>query len=144
MSDEQPVFEYDESVIGVEEKVGEVTVDAETVQRYCELMGETNPLYTEQGFVPPSYLQRRRFRGGPDPKVKFGNTGFHAGARLEMLEPVKVGQTLTGWAQAKEVYAKTGRSGTMVFSVSRLTYKDENGNPVAYSDDLFVRRQVGE
>ena len=143
MSDE-PVFEYDESVIGVEEQVGSITVDADTVARYCELMGETNPLYTEQGFVPPSYLQRMRFRGGPDPKVKFGNTGFHAGSRLEFLEPIRVGQTLTGWAQAKEVYAKTGRTGTMVFAVSRLTYKDENGKAVAHSDQLMVRRQVGE
>ena len=143
MSDE-PVFEYDESVIGVEEQVGTITVDAATVARYCELMGETNPLYTEQGFVPPSVLQRMRFRGGPDPKVKFGNTGFHAGSHMELLAPVKVGQTLTGWAQAKEVYAKTGRTGTMVFAVSRLTYKDESGNPVAHSDQLMVRRQVGE
>ena len=143
MSDE-PVFEYDQSVIGIEEEVGTITVDAETVARYCELMGETNPLYTEQGFVPLSYLQRMRFRGGPDPKVKFGNTGFHAGSRLELLEPIKVGQTLTGWAQAKEVYAKTGRSGTMVFAVSRLTYKDENGKAVAHADQIMVRRQVGE
>ncbi len=141
---EEPVFEYDESVIGIEEEVGTITVEAETVSRYCELMGETNPLYTEQGFVPPSYLQRMRFRGGPDPKVKFGNTGFHAGSRMELLKPVKVGQTLTGWAQAKEVYAKTGRSGTMVFQVSRLTYRDEDGEPVAHSDQLMVRRQIGE
>ena len=141
---EEAVFEYDASVIGIEEEVGTITVDAETVGRYCELMGETNPRYTEQGFVPPSVLQRLRFRGGPDPKVKFGNTGFHAGSRMELLKPVKVGQTLTGWAQAKEVYAKTGRTGTMVFQVSRLTYRDEDGEEVAHSDQLMVRRQVGE
>ena len=140
---EEPVFEYDESVIGVEEEVGTLTVDAATVARYCELMGDTNPLYTEQGFVPPSVLQRMRFRGGPDPKVKFGDTGFHAGARLELLKPIKVGQTLTGWAQAKEVFAKTGRSGTMVFAVSRLTYRDEEGEAVAHSDQVMVRRQMG-
>ena len=143
MSDE-PVFEYDASVIGVEEEVGTITIDTAIVARYCELMGDTNPLYTEQGFVPPSVLQRVRFRDGPDPKVKFGNTGFHAGARLELLQPIKVGETLTGWSQAKEVYAKTGRSGTMVFAVSRLTYKNEAGEAVAHSDQLMVRRQIGE
>ena len=143
MSDE-PVFEYDASVIGVEEEVGTITIDAATVARYCELMGDKNPLYTEQGFVPPSVLQRMRFRGGPDPKVKFGNTGFHSGARLELLQPIKVGETLTGFAQAKEVYAKTGRSGTMVFAVTRLTYKNQAGEPVAHSDQVMVRRQIGE
>ena len=144
MSDE-PLFEYDASVIGVEEEVGTITVDAETLKRYLDVMGETNPRYTEQGFVPPSYLQRMRFGGaGPDAKVRFGNTGFHAGSRLELLEPIRVGQTLTCWAQAKEVYAKTGRSGTMVFSVKRMTYRDESGKEVAHSDQMTVHRQVGE
>ena len=31
---EEPVFEYDESVIGIEEEVGTLTVDAETVANY--------------------------------------------------------------------------------------------------------------
>lgn len=138
---EEPVFEYDESVIGIEEEVGTITVEAETVSRYCELMGETNPLYTEQGFVPPSYLQRMRFRGGPDPKVKFGNTGFHAGSRMELLKPVKVGQTLTGWAQAKEVYAKTGRSGTMVFTVWETTFTNQDGLVVADVQESYASRE---
>jgi hypothetical protein len=143
MSDE-PMFEYDESVIGVEKEVGSIEVTAERLARYCEIIGETNPRYTEQQFAPPSFLQRMRFRAGPDPRVRFGNTTFHAGSRLELLEPVKVGDTLTGWAQAKEVYAKTGRSGTMVFSVRRLTYRNQHGVDVAYADQTTVHRQVGE
>ena len=143
MSDE-PLFEYDESVIGVEEEVGTLEVSAERLARYCEAVGETNPRYTEEQFAPPSFLQRMRFSPGPDPRVRFGNVTFHAGSRLQLLEPVRVGDTLTGWAQAKEVYAKTGRSGTMVFAVRRLTYRNQHGADVAYADQTTVHRQVGE
>ena len=139
----EPLFEYDESVIGVEEHVGSVEVSAERIARYCEVVGETNPRYTEQGFAPPSFLQRIRFNPGPDPRVRFGNVTFHAGARLELLAPVRAGDTLSGYAQAKEVYAKTGRSGTMVFSVKRLTYRNQHGADVAYADQTTVHRQVG-
>ena len=144
MSD-QPLFEYDESVIGVEEEVGTLRVDADRLARYCEVIGETNPLYTEQGFVPPSYLQRMRFSEGPDPKVRFGkSTTFHAGSRLELLAPVRAGDELTAWAQAKEVYAKTGRSGTMVFTIRRLTYRNAAGDPIAHVDQTTVHRQIAE
>ena len=85
-----------------------------------------------------------RFAPGPDPRVRFGNVTFHAGSRLEQLAPVRVGDVLTGYAQAKEVYAKTGRSGTMVFAVRRLTYRNQRGEDVAYSDQTTVHRQVGE
>ena len=143
MSDE-PLFEYDESVIGIEHHVGTLEVTTERLQRYCEVVGATNPRYVEEGQAPPSFLQRMRFAPGPDPRVRFGNVTFHAGSRLELLEPVRVGDTLTGYAQAKEVYAKTGRSGTMVFSVRRLTYRNQQGVDVAYADQTVVHRQVGE
>ncbi len=143
MSDE-PLFEYDESVIGVEQEVGQIEVTAERLARYCEVIGETNPRYTEQQLAPPSFLQRMRFSGGPDPRVRYGNVTFHAGSRLELLAPIHAGDTLTGWAQAKEVYAKTGRSGTMVFSIRRLTYRNQHGEDVAYADQTTVHRQVGE
>ena len=143
MSDE-PLFEYDESVIGVERDVGALEVTAERLERYCEIVGETNPRYVEDGEAPPSFLQRMRFAPGPDPRVRFGNVTFHAGSRLEQVAPVRVGDVLTGYAQAKEVYAKTGRSGTMVFAVRRLTYRNQRGEDVAYSDQTTVHRQVGE
>jgi acyl dehydratase len=137
---DEPLFEYDESVIGVEKEVGAIEVTAERLQRLREIVGETNPRYTEQGFAPPSFLQRMRFGAGPDPRVRYGNLVTHAGSRLELLEPVKVGDTLTGYAQAKEVYAKTGRSGPMVFAVHRLTYRNQHGVDVAYSDQAIAHR----
>ena len=143
---EEPLFEYDESVIGVEEVVGRLRVDADQLARYCEVIGETNPLYTEQQFVPPSLLDRgrMRFSEGPNPNVRFGNNIFQAGSRLDLLAPVRVGDNLTAWAQVKEVYAKTGRSGTMVFRIRRLTFRNDDGDPIAYLDQTTVHRQIGE
>jgi acyl dehydratase len=149
-----PVFEYDESVIGVEVEVGSVEITPELVSTYCDLIGETNPLYTDEGTAaagpygaitaPPSLLQRMRFREGPDPKVRFGNTSMHAGTRMEQLGPVRVGDVLTAHAQAKEVFAKTGRSGTMVFAVRRTTYRNQDGEVVVHLDQTTAHREVSK
>ena len=39
-----------------------------------------------------------------------------------------------------DVYAKTGRSGTMVFIVNRMTFSDQQGQPVATVDWRMIRQ----
>ena len=77
--------------------------------------------------------------------MRFGNVTFHAGSRLEMLAPV-AGRRHADRLRAggRRSTRKTGRSGTMVFTVRRLTYRNQEGEDVAYSDQTTVHRQVGE
>ena len=146
-------FEYDQSVIGVDVELGSLEVTAEMIADYCEALGDTNPLYTDGeaaatgphgGIIaPPGLLSALSFgRGGLDAKVKFGNTTFFAGSRLEIFEPIRPGDAITATTQVKEVYPKTGRSGTMVFVVSRTTYTNQHGQRVAATEQSQVHREV--
>ena len=149
----EPVFEYDASVVGTEIEVGTAEITAERIAAYCAAVGETNPLYTDAaaaaagpngGLVaPPAILQTFGMGGGPDPKVKFGNTAFHSGTRFEVYAPIRPGDTISVRAGVKEVYAKTGRTGTMVFAVRTQRFVNQAGATVALTEQSMVHRQTG-
>ena len=149
----EAVFEYDESVIGVELDVGTAEITPARIAAYCTAVGETNPLYTDAaaaeagpygGLVaPPAILQTLGVGGGPDPKVKFGNTAFHSGTRFEVYAPIHPGDTITVKAGVKEVYAKTGRTGTMVFAVRTQRFVNQDGTTVALTEQSMVHREIG-
>ena len=80
--------------------------------------------------------------GPPDPQVKFGDSTIMAGTRHEYLLPVRPGDTIEGFAQVKEVYEKTGRSGRMVFVVRRTRYANQHGEDVAAVEATSAHREV--
>ncbi len=147
------MVEYDESVVGVEHELGSFTVTDDAIASYCEALGETNPLYLDEEFArgtsyggriaPPLIFTTVNFRGtGPDPKVEFGNARFLGGERVEVLEPMRPGDTITAYGQVTEVYEKTGRSGKMVFVVRRTRYENQRGRDVALVDSSMVHREI--
>ena len=77
----------------------------------------------------------------PDVKVKFGKTQMHAGQRVEPKAPVYSGDQLTASSHLKDVYAKTGRSGTMVFVVWETTFTNQDGTVVAEVQESFAKRE---
>ena len=145
-------FSYDESVVGKEIEAGTYEITLERIQAYCESLGETNELYTDEeaakagpygGIIaPPGILFTGAFGQAPDAKIVFGNTTFMAGQRFELSEPIRPGDTITAHAQVKEVFEKTGRSGRMVFSVTRTRYTNQHGRDVAANEQSQVYRQV--
>ncbi len=157
-TESEPRFDYDRSVIGVEVEVGSLTLTPKLVADYCVAVGETNPLYTDEAAAaagpyggltaPPAMLtsltfgERGGIGGGLDPKVRFGNTAMFAGARLETFAPVRPGDTITARVQVKEIFPKTGRSGTMLFVVHRTSYTNQDGVLVAASERSTVYREV--
>jgi acyl dehydratase len=151
-SETAPDLSYDESVIGVEIDAGDTAITREQIAAYCDAVGESNPLYRDEqaaaagpygGIIaPPGLLHTIQTQGWLDPKVQFGNTTFAAGSRMELLHPVRAGDTINARVAIKEVYAKTGRTGTMVFVVRRTTYRNQDGVDVAINDFSQVHRQV--
>ena len=146
-------LEFDRSVVGREVPVGSLAVTAESIRQYCEALEETNPLYLDEAFArengpfggliaPPGILQTARLGSAPDPKVQFGNTSFMAGSRQEFHLPIRPGDTIEAFAQVKEVYEKTGRSGRMVFVVNRTRYMNQHGEDVAITERSMVLRSV--
>ncbi len=149
---------YDRSVVGREVHVGRLEVTPESVEAYVEALGEQNPLYTDEAFArehgpwggliaPPGILQTAMMGSPPDPKIEFGNNQFMAGSRQEYFLPIRPGDVIDAYAQVKEVYEKTGRSGRMVFVVRRTRYINQHGEDVAATETSIVHRQtrpVGE
>ncbi|MCX6020506.1 MAG: MaoC family dehydratase N-terminal domain-containing protein [Chloroflexi bacterium] len=145
-------LDFDRSVLGVEVEVGMLEVTAEAIQRFNEAVGETNPIFTDAdaakaaGYrdltAPPTFYAVIRTESGPDPKVTFGSTGFNAGQHCDFGEAVCVGDTITVNKMVADVYAKTGRTGTMVFIVSKTFYRNQFGQKVAEVEQSYVRRNM--
>ena len=145
-------LEYDPAIIG---KVFDVTdpvpVTAEAVRDFCEALGETNPLFTDESAArngpngrlcaPPSFAVT--FRTGRhffEHVPRFGRSGFDAGKDVEFLRPIFIGDHITLSSHVKEIYEKTGRSGSMVFVVIRSTLTNQLGETVAHIDHRFMHR----
>jgi len=144
--------DYDPGLIGrVFEVTDPVEVTAEDIRAYCAAIGETNPLYTDETAAssgpygriaaPPSYAVT--FRNGRQfftHVPRFGHAGFDAGKDVEFGVPIRPGDRITLSSHVKEIYEKTGRSGSMVFVVVRSTVQNQNGEVVAHIDHRFMSR----
>jgi len=145
-------LEFDRSIIGVEFEVGKIEVTKEAILEYAEVLGETNPLFTDEEFAkaqgyrglvaPPTYYTMIRTSALPDPKVTFGTTQFNAGQHCEFGTPMCAGDVITVKAVVSDVYAKTGRTGTMVFTVRKQTYENQLGEQVTMVEQSWVRRSM--
>ena len=144
-------IDYDRSLLGVEYPTGTFHVTRDMIVKFARSTGETDPAYTdeesasesEQGGLaaPPTFCNA--FISGaarPDIKLNFGDMGFFAGQAIECLVPVRPNDTLSGKTKLKEVYAKTGRSGKMVFVVWETSFTNQKGVTVALVQESFVQR----
>jgi acyl dehydratase len=148
-------LDYNRSLYGKEHLAGPFEVTKELIQAFIQSVGETSPIFTDEaaavaagyrGLVaPPTLCTVLVHRVSlPSIDLKFGKMQVHAGQRVQPRRPIVAGDQITASSHLKDVYAKTGRSGTMVFSVRRLTYRNQQGVDVAYADQTVVHRQVGE
>ena len=147
-------IEFDKSVIGVDVPVGTHQVTREEIVAYARALGETNPLYLDEEaakagpygtiIATPGFYTSMRFSRGPDPKVRFGNTnfGYMAGQHIEYFEPIRAGDTISARAQVTNVYAKTGRTGKLVFVVHRTTYSNQHGRTIMVVESSNVRSET--
>ena len=120
-------------------------IDAETTIAYAKLCGETADRFLDQNHpdfqAPATYIASLSgSRSLPDDFPRFG-LGMDAGKGVECFNPIRPGTTLTGKTHLHDVYTKTGRSGRMVFAVSRIEFYDESGQHMANADSRVVMRE---
>jgi acyl dehydratase len=146
------MVDYDPALIGrVFEQTDPVPVSAEEIKEFCAALGESNPLFTDEaaaqkgpygGLVaPPSFAVT--FRNGRHfftHVPRFGKGGFDAGKDVEFVNPIRPGDRITLSSHVKEIYEKTGRSGSMVFVVVRSTLSNQRDEIVAHVDHRFMHR----
>ena len=138
---------YDRGLLGVEHPLGSFKVSRDMITGFARSTGETKSIYLgdtdnlDDLVAPPTICNI--FVNGvsrPDIKLKFGDMSFFAGQSIECKKDVRPGDTLNASTHLDNVYAKTGRSGKMVFAVWQTTFKNQNGDTVALVNESFVRR----
>lgn len=145
-------LEFDRESIGREVQGQTVTITKEMILAYCKAVNDTNPLYTDEAaakagpygalIAPPTLLTTLVTGARTDPGVTFGNMQVLAGTRIDWVGPVRAGDTVSAVSSVAEVYQKTGRSGPMVFVVTRTRYVNQEGAEVGSMDTSIVRRQA--
>ncbi len=144
--------DYDPAIIGrVFETTEPLPVTAEDIGMFCAAIGESNPIHTDEAAAkkgpfggltaPPSFAVT--FRNGQQffkHVPRFGKQGFDAGKDVEFLAPIHPGDAITLSSHVKEIYEKTGRTGSMAFVIVRTTLKNQNGEEVAHIDHRFMNR----
>ncbi len=143
---------YDRSLHGKEHRSGPFKITADMIAAVNASLGEQGAAFNsddkarEQGFrgmiAPPTlcsiFVREVQL---PDVGVDFGRTQMHAGQRVQPMSPIYAGDSLTASSHLKDVYAKTGRSGTMVFVVWETTFRNQDGEVVAEVQESFARRE---
>jgi len=143
---------YDPAIIGrVFETTDPLQVSPEMVANFCSAIGESNPLHTDADAAkkgpyggltaPPSFAVT--FRNGQhffQHVPRYGKQGFDAGKDVEFVSPIRPGDAITLSSHVKEIYEKTGRSGSMVFVIVRTTLTNQKSEVVAHIDHRFMNR----
>ena len=143
---------YDRSLHEKEHQAGPFEITAEMIQAVNTSLGEKGPAFIshegakESGFkgmiAPPTlcsiFVREVQL---PEVGIDFGRTQMHAGQRVQPIAPIYAGDRLTASSHLKDVYAKTGRSGTMVFIVWETTFRNQDGEVVAEVQESFARRE---
>lgn len=75
---------------------------------------------------------------------RLGGIPMDGGKAVTCLKPVRVGTPLTGRTHLHDIYDKSGRSGRMIFLVSRMEIFDVEGERVAISDSRMVIREKAQ
>ena len=127
----------------------EFHVDADEIVGFSEACGETLPRYLDSKApdfqAPPTFVAR--FHGRrmlPRDLDLEGKIPLDAGKVVMPTKTVRAGTTLKGRSYLNEIYEKTGRSGRMVFLVSRMELYDEGGDLASIVDSRMVVRERPE
>ncbi|MCS7207583.1 MAG: MaoC family dehydratase N-terminal domain-containing protein [Dehalococcoidia bacterium] len=146
-----PQVDFDRSLLGKPLPAGTFPVTAEGILAFCRAVGETNPLSTDEAYArrqglpgllaPPTYPNLFiRHLGRPEVVAVPLRQRLHAGQAVEPLRPIYAGDTLTATTRLKDVYTKTGRTGSMVFIVWETTFTNQRGEEVARVRESFMAR----
>lgn len=126
-------------------------VTAERIASFCDAVGDSNPLYLDPvaaaagpygGIVaPPALVASFQFADDVFEKIPaFGGGGLMGGIDIELDAPIRVGDSIEISSEVKEIYEKTGRTGTMTFVVVRSTLTNQRGEVVARVDYRMMNR----
>jgi acyl dehydratase len=121
-------------------------LDPEKVATVARKSGEVLPQYCDTGHpdfqAPPAFIAS--LAAGRHLPIDFPSLGgipMDGGKAVTCIKPVRTGVPLTGRTHLHDIYDKSGRSGRMIFLVSRMEIFDESGEHLATNDSRMVIRE---
>lgn len=121
------------------------TVKQENMLGWARSVGESDPRFTDPDHpefqAHPTYtasLVSRRVLPEDFPKIG-GPRGIDGGKAVTVLRPIRPGDQLKASATIADIYEKTGRSGTMTFIVQRMSFVNQDDEPVSTVDWKMIR-----
>ncbi len=139
------MVDFDRSLLGrLFETANPVEITAEMIARFCAMIGETNPVYTnleeKAPIAPPAFVATFRALEDIFDYLPKHVPRLAAGMDVEFVEPIRAGDAISISSTLAESYTKTGRSGAMTFFVIRSTLTNQRGGVVARIDHRFTYR----
>ncbi len=122
----------------------DLVVDQHRMLEWAITAGETDPRFIDPehpdfqaSTAYPTHINAARML--PDDFPNLGERGIDGGKAVEWHRPMRAGDHLHATVQIGDVYEKTGRSGTMVFIVNRMSFYDSEKRLVAEVDWRMIR-----
>ena len=121
-------------------------LDPEKAITVARMSGETLPEFTDASHaefqaVPAFIASLAAGRHLPIEFPKLGGIPMDGGKAVTCIKPVTPGEPHTGRTHLHDIYDKSGRSGRMIFIVSRMEIFNADGEHVATSDSRMVVRE---
>jgi acyl dehydratase len=145
------VVEFDRSALGVESVPVSYDVEKGAMRKFAEAIGDDDPIYSDEqaaqaaGFktivATPTFLCTFRAQELPDLKIQFGRVRLNGGNEYEYYQPIYAGDTITLTAKYSDVSERSGRTGSMVFVITELTFKNQHGEVVAKGRNTGIMRE---
>jgi hypothetical protein len=125
-------------------------IDGQKAAEFALTCGETNPRFTDPAHpdfqtIPTYSSSLMAGRNLPEGFPLFGGIALDGGKTVVPHKPIRPGVPLTGRSYVHDIYTKTGRSGRMIFVISRMEFTDPHGEQVATADTrLVIREKISE
>jgi hypothetical protein len=121
-------------------------IEAAQTANVAKAYGETRPEFTDVSHADfqvclPILASLASARQLPIDFPALGGISMDGGKAVHSNAPVRPDVQLTGRTRLHDIYTKSGRSGRMIFLVSRMELFDEDGNHLASTDSRQVVRE---
>lgn len=120
-------------------------VDQDDMLGFAAACGEIAPRFTDPEHpefqAPPTFPARFHGRRMLPADLPIKGIPLDAGKAVHPKQPILPGTTLVGKSHLHDIYEKTGRSGRMIFLVSRMELRDEDEVLVSVVDSRMVIRE---
>jgi acyl dehydratase len=130
--------------IGEQFDIATFTANQDDMLAWAKACGETDTRFTDPehpdfqahpGFT--THLVSRRVL--PEDFPQISGRGIDGGKSVVVNGPIRAGDELTATVTVADIYEKTGRSGTMVFIVQRMSFVNQDDAQVSTVDWRMIR-----